>query len=146
MTRRELEDRLVKDHAQLRGKSAVLRSLALGVLRGDADLAGTLVLKGRDLHETLIAHIDWEEDVLVPNLRRASPEASRVAERIHDEHQGQRLRLVDSIRDLDLEQGRADSVQVIGEMAGVARELLDLTERLERDMAAEEATLDALPG
>jgi len=147
MTRGELEDRLARDHARLRGKSAVLRSLALGFLRGDADLAETLVLKGRDLQQSLIEHMNWEEDVLVPNLRRASPEASRVAERIHDEHRGQRVQLVRSIRDLSVKPSPAPGAgdETAG-MEDVAREFLELTERLERDMATEESTLGALPG
>ena len=142
MTRGELEDRLARDHARLRGKSAVLRSLALGVLRGDADLGETLVLKGRDLQRSLVEHMDWEEDILVPNLRRASPASAAVADRIHAEHRGQRAELVASIDAL----GEDEKAWVNGRLDGLARELLDLVERLERDMAAEEASLDALPG
>ena len=144
MTRGELEDKLARDHARLRGKAAVLRSLALGVLRGDTDLGETLVMKGRDLQRSLVEHMDWEEDVLVPNLRRASPAAAAVAERIHAEHRGQRVQLVESIDVLGEEKEKKPLVD--GRLDHLAREMIDLVERLERDMAAEEASLDALPG
>jgi len=159
MTRGELVNRLARDHARLRGKAAVLRSLALGVMRGDADLGDTLLLKGRDLQQTLVEHMDWEDDVLLPNLRRGSDDALHVADRIDHEHAVQRVELLRSI--LSLDDGKAVSEDLPGdrqgapkrlseltleEMQGVAGELLELIERLERDMATEESVLAALPG
>jgi hypothetical protein len=149
MTRGELVSRLERDHARLRGKAAVLRSLALGVLRGDADLGETLVLKGRDLQESLIAHMDWEDDVLLPNLRRGSDDALRVAERIYHEHAGQRIELLGSILSLGPREGATgDNGRGAGprEIGKVANGLLELIDRLEQDMATEESVLDALPG
>ena len=149
MTRGEMVSRLARDHARLRGKAAVLRSLALGVLRGDADLGDTLVMKGRDLQETLVEHMDWEDDVLLPNLRRGTDDARRIAERIHREHAEQRVELLGSILSLDV---RGDASKRNGRPADdkgihkVASGLLELIERLERDMATEESVLDTLPG
>lgn len=146
MTRGELVSRLEQDHARLRGKASVLRSLALGVLRGDADLGETLVMKGRDLQKSLVEHMDWEDDVLLPNLRRGSEDALRVAERIHHEHAGQRVELLGSILSLDTGKGGHGRRSNTHEIEHVASCLLELIERLERDMATEESVLDALPG
>lgn len=159
MTRGELVSRLARDHARLRGKAAVLRSLALGVMRGDADLGETLLMKGRDLQQTLVEHMDWEDDVLLPNLRRGSDDALQVADRIHHEHAAQRLGLLRSILLLDegeaapktprVDRQRAPkrmSELTLEEIQRVAGELLELIERLERDMATEESVLAALPG
>jgi len=159
MTRGELVSRLARDHARLRGKAAVLRSLALGVMRGDADLAETLLLKGRDLQQSLVEHMDWEDDVLLPNLRRGSDDAMHVADRIHHEHTAQRVELLRSILCLDEPQAASReaagerpaavkrlSDSTLEEVQGVAGELLELIERLERDMATEESVLAALPG
>lgn len=146
MTRGELVSRLEQDHARLRGKAAVLRSLALGVLRGDADLGETLVMKGRDLQQSLVEHMDWEDDVLLPNLRRGSEDALRVAERIHHEHAGQRVELLGSILSIDTGKGGRGRPSNAHEIEHVASCLLELIERLERDMATEESVLDALPG
>ena len=117
------------DHTRLRGKTSVLRSLALQVMRGDIELGRTLVLKGQDLQARLAAHMRWEEDVLLPELRRQSDAGVRVAELIITEHNGQRSRIRQSLLALG---GGSPPVE------DVARVLIELTDRLESDMAAEE--------
>ncbi len=117
------------DHQRLRANAAVLRSLALQVMRGDTELDQTLVLKGRDLHLRLIAHMRWEEEVLLPQLRRGSNVGTETALRIIDEHGDQRSRITESLMQLG---GGTPNPEA------VARDLLALTDWLERDMEAEE--------
>ena len=129
MTSSDLRRRFMGDHTRLRGKTSVLRSLALQVMRGDVELGRTLILKGQDLQVRLAAHMRWEQEVLLPQLRSQSEAGGRVAEQILTEHCGRRSRIARSLQALN---GGSPPVEEI------AQALLDLTDSLERDMLAEE--------
>ena len=89
----EIRSHFLNDHARLRGKVSVLRSLALGVLRGDEELSFAMRLKGRDLQDHLHRHMSWEEENLLPVLDHCSPLAGGTASALLSEHEGQRSRL-----------------------------------------------------
>jgi iron-sulfur cluster repair protein YtfE (RIC family) len=130
MTPNEIRDKFLDDHARLRGKASVLRSLATQVLRGDTELAEAMRLKGRDMQFSLVKHMQWEEAKLMPLLREVSAVAAEGADQLFEEHRAQRSKLADSLIALEAaapENGVAMAVH-----------LLDLIRWLERDMAGEE--------
>jgi hypothetical protein len=128
-TSTELLVRFRDDHQRLRGKANVLRSLALQVIRGDRELEQTLILKGRDLNLRLIAHMRWEEETLLPHLSRRAAGGGEAVGHIIGEHGGQRTRIAHSLMTLG---GGTPNIEE------VAKDLLALTDWLERDMEAEE--------
>jgi hypothetical protein len=130
MTDLEIREKFVADHAHLRGKISVLRSLATQVLRGDEDLGDALRLKGKDLQLHLIRHMKWEESDLLPCLREIDGAAADAADQLFEEHTGQRQRLSDSLIALE----GAD-----GNPLALANHLLELTRWLEQDMNTEES-------
>lgn len=128
MSKSEIRDKFLSDHRKLRGKAAVVTTLALNVLRGDEDLASALRLKGEELNEHLLAHMQWEERQLVPLLAESSIGASGGAA-IVKQHVEQRLRLVDSLTRLQ----RPDA-----SFAKLAKNCIALVHWLEIDLASEE--------
>jgi hypothetical protein len=128
----ELREHFLRDHAQLRGKADVLKSLALQVVRGDEDLGPALQLKGTDLQLRLIDHMRWEESQVAPYLRRIDRAAADLADHLFEEHQLQRERLAQSLMALS---GAGPNPEEL------ARHILDLVRWLERDMAEEETRL-----
>jgi hypothetical protein len=127
----------MEDHARLRGKASVLRSLASQVIRGDHELRDAMRRKGLDLQSQLIEHIRWEGAELLPLLQKADGIAAQAADHLFREHRGQRNRLASSLA--SLEAGDADA-------SDLAAHLMDLIRWLEQDMATEEArVLDLLP-
>ncbi len=68
----DIQQRFLSEHRLLRGKAAVVASLALTVLRGDGDLAPGLRRKGLELNKYLLQHMDWEETHLAPLLAKSS--------------------------------------------------------------------------
>jgi hypothetical protein len=137
MNRFEIRSHFLNDHARLRGKAAVLRSLALGVLRGDEELSFAMRLKGRDLQDHLHRHMSWEEEKLLPVLNRFSPTAGGAATELLAEHEIQRSRLASSLQSLD---NLGFSPKVL------AKSMMELIVWIEGDMASEEAAvLEFLP-
>lgn len=134
----DLREEFQEQHAHLRGKASVLRSLASQVLRGDDELASALAQKGRDLQLQLLQHIRWEEQELMPVLVRFHGGAILgIREIMNSEHVQQRQRVAESLRNL-----AGDSLP----LADLARHLLELIGWLESDMDAEERRiLGALP-
>ncbi|MBW2274646.1 MAG: hemerythrin domain-containing protein [Deltaproteobacteria bacterium] len=132
MTATEVATKVESEHARLRGMAGVLQSLALRVVRGDDDLTSALRLKGEELLERFDRHVRWEEDYLLPLLRRAGAEGEACSERLREDHRRQRDRLSASLADLHHDAGKPREL---------ARGLLDVIEWLERDMATEDARL-----
>ena len=133
----EIRSHFLNDHARIRGKVSVLRSLALGVLRGDEELSFAMRLKGRDLQDHLHRHMSWEEEKLLPVLDRYSPTAGGAASELLAEHANQRSRLSSSLKSLE-NLGFPPKV--------LARGMMELIVWIESDMASEEAAvLEFLP-
>jgi hemerythrin-like domain-containing protein len=124
-----LHMKLLDDHARLRGKVSVIQSLALGILRGDDDLAAALRLKGEELQQHLIEHMSWEESELFPVLQDASSEGCEAARQLIEEHSTQRDRLAHSLEALRT---------LAGQPSTLAKHLLELVHWLEYDMTSEE--------
>jgi iron-sulfur cluster repair protein YtfE (RIC family) len=133
MTLNEIRDKFLDDHARLRGKASVLRSLATQVLRGDTELAEAMRLKGRDMQFNLVKHMQWEEANLVPLLRAVSAVAADGADQLFEEHRAQRSKLADSL--IALEGAAPENGMALAE------HLLDLIRWLERDMVGEEEAI-----
>jgi len=128
----DLRAHLVDEHATLRGKAEVLEALSLRVIRGDEDLGSALRLKGEEIETALIRHMLWEEEILLPELRRLGHEA--VASQIRSEHERQRERIADSLIALQDAERRP---------VATARHLLEFIRWLDRDMSEEESSLHA---
>ncbi|MBW2231182.1 MAG: hemerythrin domain-containing protein [Deltaproteobacteria bacterium] len=133
MTPDEIRAKFLEDHAHLRGKASVLRSLACQVLRGDSELTEAMRLKGRDMQFCLIKHMQWEEAKLAPLLRSVNTAAADGADQLFEEHRGQRAKLADSLIALE---GADD-----GDGTALAEHLLSLIRWLERDMQTEEKAI-----
>jgi len=126
----ELRARVLEEHALLRGKAEVLEALALRVIRGDEDLGSALRLKGEEIEGRLAHHILWEEDILLPELRRSGH--GDVAEKIRSEHRRQRERISDSLVALQDAERRP---------IAVARHLVEFVRLLEQDICDEEESM-----
>lgn len=123
----ELRMRILDDHSMIRAKADVLEGLALRILRGDEDLGSALRLKGEEIQERLVRHIDWEERELLPALRElGNPE---VAERILAEHKAQRQRITETLATLQDSERRP---------VALARHMVEFVRLLEREMHDEE--------
>ena len=127
--------KLNTDHADLRGKSSVLRSLALSVLRGDHELASALRLKGEELQSHMLLHMQWEEAELLPELDRLESIGQEAVKKILAEHEEQRARLAHSL--VALRNGEQDP-------DGMARQLIELVRWLDQDMASEDQAVRLL--
>lgn len=123
-----VRSKFLLDHAQLKGKAAVLHSLALSVMRGDADLLSTMRLKGEELQTHLLTHMQWEERRILPLLREAADDHSRV-DVFLEEHHTQRQLLANSL--ISIRDHQLPSTEL-------AKRLLDFVRWLEREMVAEE--------
>ncbi len=130
MTPTEVRERVRRDHARLRGMLTVVESLALRVLRGDEELASACRLKGEELRDFLLAHLEWEEQHLVPVLNRCGLIGKRRAGHVLADHREQRQRIAELVRSVTESQYQANIL---------ASGMLDFTRWLERDMAEEEA-------
>ena len=133
MMKQTIRERFLRDHRQIRGKASVLRSLALGVLRGDEDLASALRLKGEELQTHMLLHMTWEEDELMPVLEQDEQDGDSLGKRIQEEHREQRTRLSHSLVAL-----RVTSEQKRADIERLAKDMLELVRWLESDMAKEE--------
>jgi hypothetical protein len=127
----EVREKVLSDHARLRGMLAVLASLALRILRGDEDLATALRLKGEEIGGFLQVHMAWEEKFLVPTLVNLGALGEERARELLGDHRDQRHRLEASIAALACEPCVA--------AAELAKRMLGFVESLERDMLDEEA-------
>jgi iron-sulfur cluster repair protein YtfE (RIC family) len=134
LTHADIVVQFLHDHARLRGKSEVLEALALRVLRGDEDLGTALRLKGEEIQEHLVAHMAWEEGLLLPVLVSV-PDGRSVAAQLFSDHVAQRERLAECLLALADEDRRP---------AKLAKAILDLTAWLEHDMLAEEQRVLAI--
>ena len=131
MTPMEVREKVLSDHARLRGMLAVLASLALRILRGDEELVTALRLKGEEVGSFLLVHMAWEEKYLVPTLVNLGALGEERARELLGDHREQRQRLDESIE--ALARNPRDGVTEL------ARRMLRLIESLERDMVDEEA-------
>jgi iron-sulfur cluster repair protein YtfE (RIC family) len=128
MSGRLIKEKFLRDHRMLRGKAAVVATLALDVLRGDEELASALRLKGEELYSYLLVHMQWEERLLVPLLVESS-HGTWTGAGIIREHEDQRIRLDNSLAKLR---------HVDASLANLAEECLELVRWLEVDMSSEE--------
>ncbi len=128
-SRDQIREKFLSDHEALRGKSAVLEALALGVLRGDDELVSALRLKGEELQAHLLTHMHWEETHLLPAIRGVAHASDAIAEAVIQEHREQRQRLARSLAELKASPG--SSVKL-------AQHFLSLIRWLETDMQSEE--------
>jgi hypothetical protein len=128
----EIRSHFLNDHASLRGKVFVLRSLALSILRGDDELMSALLLKGKDLRDQLHRHLSWEEEHVLPMLHHWSPLGAQTAAELLGEHETQRVRLDESLNSLD-------AVDFAPKQ--LARSIMNLISWIEGDMKSEEETI-----
>ena len=128
MSRNLIREKFLSDHRMLRGKAAVVASLALDVLRGDEELASALCIKGEELYVRLLDHMQWEENLLLPLLAESS-HGTWTGAAIIKEHQDQRLRLDSSLTKLR----HPDT-----SLASLGGECLEFVRWLEVDMTSEE--------
>ena len=132
----QIRHRFLSEHQSLRGKSAVVEALALGVLRGDGELASALRLKGEELQRHLLLHMQWEEAQLLPLIQRVARPGESMGEALVREHRRQRQRLANSLVALRAAPESAETL---------ARHVLKLIRWIETDMRAEEKeVLDAI--
>ena len=90
----EVRKRILEDHRALRGVLDRLEALARGRLQGRESVSDELLAQARVLDQRLRKHMDLEEHILVPALRRADAWGPERVERFHAEHQRQRQRQI----------------------------------------------------
>ena len=135
----EVREKFVEDHARLRGKAEVLESLALRILRGDDDLGSALRLKGEEILDHLVCHMDWEERELLPVLRQSG--RSDIASGLVTRHTRHREHFEGDLLPLHNTNRRP---------LELAKHIVKFLRRLERDMQKEEedvlSALNLRPG
>jgi hypothetical protein len=128
-----VRDQVLDDHRRLRTALAALARETTAARREEAGSVLSLGAMLRDLRETFLAHLDYEERELVPFLRVANAWGAVVANRVHEEHKAQRAAvalLVEGATDRE-----KPSIGVLAE------QIHRFIHALERDMQHEEATL-----
>jgi hypothetical protein len=125
----EVRRQVLADHAALRDKLSRLQKVAQQVLEGERSLLGALRLEGEALLKLLLEHIQWEDVNLDPALRRSDVWGDERAAQLARDH---RELLEHALRGLE-DPTRPAVV--------LARNLVDLVELLDEDMADEEAAV-----
>lgn len=126
----EIREKVLTDHAELRGRLAGLEGLAREVVDGERRLVGALRLEGEELLDRLADHMRWEERYLAPALHDADAWGDERVKRLIDDHREQRDLLADSLSRL-----RDPSRPPVL----LARNVLDLVSLIREDMEDEEA-------
>jgi len=132
MKAREIRERVLDEHAELRELLADLEALVKQFEPGGAVCVDELRERGLALYAKLAAHLDLEDDLLVAALRAAGEGGEERAEDLAAEHREQRELLEFLIGRLTRERRPT---------ALVARELRSFIECLREDMEDEEANL-----
>ena len=127
MSETGVREKFVEDHARLRGKAEVLESLALRILRGDEDLGSALRLKGEEILDHLVRHMSWEEQELLPLLRRFG--RLDIASALVTRHTAHRDHIEGDLITLQNAERRP---------LDMARHIVEFLRKLERDMQTEE--------
>ena len=128
----EVRRRILEDHAELRVVSAAVGAMAERVAKGDATAVGELRRRGRELHERLCSHLDLEDRLLVPAVRKAGTGGLHCAEGLSREHSEQRALLEYVLERLD---------DLTRPSVLLCRELLNFAELLADDMEYEESAV-----
>lgn len=120
----EVRERVLTDHAVLREMIRELRELA----RGGRDVVA-LHAPWADLLHALRAHLDLEDEMLIPTLFAVDPVLAALFAGEHESQRAWIVRTLAMIRDPKTSSAR------------LVRDLLEFTEDLERDMTVEEAAV-----
>jgi hemerythrin-like domain-containing protein len=128
----EVRERILQEHAELRGMLDEVHSLAERFEGGDAQVSQTLRERGLRLYERFAAHLDLEDRLLAPALRKAGGPGPERAERLAREHREQR-ELLDYLMERLLKHPAPTLL--------VARELHHFVSYVRLDMDYEEETL-----
>jgi hemerythrin-like domain-containing protein len=130
---RAARDRILREHAELRGCLDEIDALLTRLEGGLAAAVGPLCERGLALYERLRAHIDLEDRILAPALRAQGEAGARLAEELEREHEEQRELL--AFLGARLAQPRRPTELVV-------RELASFVAYLREDMTREEGTLE----
>ena len=131
----EIRAEIVGQHAELRellGEIEILAERFENSTENDGDAGHDLRDRGLVLYEKFGVHMDREQDLLEPPLRKSGPAGERVAKRLRNEHHEQRELLQYLM--VRLEQQPEPTVLI-------ARELQHFAGFLRYEMAREEETL-----
>jgi hemerythrin-like domain-containing protein len=123
---------ILGQHAELRERLDELVSLADAFERRQREAGGRLRERGLDFYARFRAHMDHEEEALVPVLRASGEAGGRAADHLLHEHEEQRELLRYLLARLEK---RPDPTLL------VARELRNFVEYVRLDMAHEETDL-----
>ncbi len=129
-----VRQRILEDHAVIRGLLAEADALARRALAGEDGLGDALRQAGEALRERFLTHLALEDEHLVPALRDSDAWGEERAARVEAEHAEQRAQMERLLQ--DLRDGRRST-------ASIAEEILEQVEALIADMEHEErAVLD----
>jgi iron-sulfur cluster repair protein YtfE (RIC family) len=97
----EVRARVLADHAKLRAAIAEVDRLALAVAAEELKHIDALRTQAENLYRMLQKHIDHEDAVLAPIIRRIDAWGPVRHEQMKSDHANQRATLAQAIRDLD---------------------------------------------
>lgn len=86
----QVRRRILDEHTRICGWLAELEHMARRLRRGEADLAPELLRRVTALRTFFLSHLELEEHVLAPALRRAGGPGPERAARLQSEHGAQR--------------------------------------------------------
>ncbi len=131
----EIRNEIIGQHDELRdmlGEIEILAECFGKLTENDVDLGHELRDRGLVLYDKFSAHLDYEQMLLEPLLRKLSPAGERLANRLRNEHHEQR-ELLKYLMDR-LKQQPEPTIFI-------ARELQHFAGFLRYEMAHEEETL-----
>jgi iron-sulfur cluster repair protein YtfE (RIC family) len=131
----EIRSQITEQHAELRqllGEIEILAERFEKSTENNADVGRELLNRGRVLYEKFGAHLECEQTLLEPMLRKSGPEGERLANRLRNEHHEQRELLQYLMTRLD---------QHPKPTTLIARELQHFSAFLRYEMEYEEGTL-----
>lgn len=132
MTHGEIREKILQDHAVLRGCLNEIESLVSSFEKGGAEVGEELRELGVSMFETFASHLIFEDNQFVPILRTIPETGESLAISLTLEHREQRELLKYLIRRL-CEENRPTTL--------IARELSSFANYLHQDMHYEESTL-----
>ena len=130
MEAEKIRRRILDEHTRISGWLAELEHLAGRLRTGEPGIVDVVAERARNFRTFFLSHLDLEERILAPALRRAGGESTAIADRLLEEHAAQRL-LVDRFASGTAAESKAP--------VDVAKAVDDFVADIRADMRAEES-------
>lgn len=122
--------RILDEHTRISGWLAELEHLASRLRTGEPGLDEDVTRRVKAFRTFFLSHLDLEERILVPALRRSGDESVAIADRLIQEHTAQRAMVARFVEGVAAESSAP---------VDLAKAVVDFVEDIRADMRAEES-------